>query len=75
MSTKYQIAYQLGGRGSTHRSITGAARALKRARAAARRGGDCQGIGVRAIDYTAGDPWGVDRALTEDERIDLEKLI
>ncbi len=62
--TKYQIAYQLGGRGFIlHRTVSGAARALRSATRAAANGDDCQGIGLVAVDHTDADPYGAERPL------------
>jgi len=65
----YQISYQLGGTGSTHRKLSAAIRAMHQAQRRADRGGDEQGIGITAITYPADgtDPWGLDRPLTDAE--------
>jgi len=56
--TTYTIRYQLGAIGSSHRTLSGAIRALKRARNVSRREGDLQAIYIEADD----------RELTEAER-------
>lgn len=66
--TKYQIAYELGGRGSRlHRTLLGAARALRAAsRAAARDGGE-QCVRLVVVEHTEANPYGIERPLGTDE--------
>jgi hypothetical protein len=46
----YRTAYELGARGRPHRTLAAAARDLRESRAAARKGGDSQGIRLVAVD-------------------------
>lgn len=72
--TKYQIAFELGGRGSTHRRLTAAIKAARQAVNRCRRNGDAQGVRIIAIDYPAdgSDPWGIERPLDDGELAVLE---
>jgi hypothetical protein len=65
-STKYLVAYQLGGRGAPHDTLEAAVMDLRESIAIAREGGDCQPLRLTAIEYPGdgSDPYGVERELT-----------
>lgn len=74
ITRKFTIAYQLGGRGTTHSKFSAALNALGKAQRSARRGGDCQGISIEVTEYKAdGSLWGAGE-LTEDESNQLQAL-
>lgn len=73
ITRKFTIAYQLGGRGTTHSKFSAALNALAKAQRSARRGGDCQGISIAVTEYKDGLIWG-SGALTEDESNQLQSL-
>jgi len=73
ITRKFSIAYQLGGRGTTHSKFSAALNALAKAQRSARRGGDCQGISIEVTEYKDGSLWGTGE-LTEDEASQLESI-
>jgi len=74
LTRKFTVAYQLGGRGTTHNKFSAALNAVAKARRAAKRGGDLQGIGIEVSEYKAdGSLWGTG-SLTEDEAAALYNL-
>jgi len=68
-STKYLVAYQLGGRGAPHDTLEAAVKDLRESIAIATEDGDCQAIRLKAIEYPSdgSDPYGIERNLTEAE--------
>lgn len=71
MTIRYQIAYQLGGRGNTmHRKLNTAARSAVEAAARSLQSGDCQAVRVVACERhetkTGGWEW-VERELNQAE--------
>lgn len=67
ITRKFAIAYQLGGRGTTHSKFSAALNALGKAQRSARHSGDRQGISIEVTEYKAdGILWGAGE-LTEDE--------
>jgi hypothetical protein len=66
LTRKYTVAYQLGGRGTTHNKISAALNAVAKARRAAKRGGDLQGVRIEVTEYKDGRLWGAGE-LTEEE--------
>lgn len=73
ITRKFTVAYQLGGRGTTHSKFSAALNALAKAQRSARRGGDCQGISIEVTEYKDGRIWGSGE-LTEDEANQLQSI-
>ena len=73
IAREYTVAYQLGAKGSSHRSFAAACKALAKASAAARKGGDRQGITIEVTEYKAGKLWGAGE-LTDDETATLAAI-
>lgn len=74
ITRKFAVAYQLGGRGTTHGKFSAALNALAKARRSAHRGGDCQGVGIEVTEHKAdGSLWGVGE-LTEEEANQIQSI-
>lgn len=68
ITRKFQVRYQLGGRGSEHVKLSAAIRAMAKAERAARRGGDIQGVYIEVNEYRNGAYYGPG-ALTDSEAL------
>lgn len=73
IARKFQVSYQLGGRGTEHVKLSAAIRAMQAASSRSRKSGDRQGITIQVNEYVDGRFYGHGE-LTDAEAMEIQSI-